>query len=144
MVNKAKSIGTRAETIVVSVAARHGFPYARRNVLSGCTDKGDINLGDGTQTIIEVKGGKQCDSLTPAKMKKWMTETRVEMKNAGARYGFLVTQRNGMGEKTAHNWWAHIPVELTDIDPAQCDYVTVALGDALDFIREALTRVEAN
>jgi hypothetical protein len=67
LANKSKSIGTKAESIVVEVAKRNGFPFARRSTLSGALDKGDVHLGDGTSTIIEVKGGKQCVSLTPAK-----------------------------------------------------------------------------
>lgn len=138
MANKSKQIGTKAETIVCKVAQRNGFPYARRQTLNGALDKGDIHLGDGTDTIIEVKGGKQCESLTPAKMNKWMFETVAEIFNSGSRYGFLVTQRKGYGEVNAEKWYAHIPVEYTDIDPAQCDYVTTDLETALAAIKEKL------
>ncbi len=138
MANKSKQIGTRAETIVVSVAKRNGFPYARRNTLSGALDKGDVHLGDGTDTIVEVKGGAQCKALTPAKMLKWMTETRIEIKNSGSSYGFLVTQRSGYGEKSAEAWFAHVPVEYTNVDPETCDYVTTDLGTVLELIREKL------
>lgn len=138
MANRSKNIGTKAESTVVKVAQRNGFPYAKRVTLAGSLDKGDIHLGDGTDTIVEVKGGKQCVSLTPAKMLKWMGETREEIKNSNSRYGFLVTQRAGYGDVNAEKWFAHIPVEFTDISPNQCDYVTVLLGDALSFIKEAL------
>lgn len=138
MANRSKQIGTRAESIVVSVAKRNGFPYARRSVLAGSADKGDVHLGDGTDTIIEVKGGKQCTALTPAKMRGWMKETREEIKNSGSQYGFLVTQRVGFGEKSAEGWFAHIPVEFTDVNPDTCDYITTDLGAALTAIKEKI------
>lgn len=137
--NKSKQIGTRAESIVLAVCRRNGFPYARRNVLSGNKDKGDLSLGDGTDTVVEVKGGKQCVALTPAKMKKWMYETRQEIMNSGAKYGFLVTQRAGYGEKNAEQWLAHVPAEFTEyFEDPDVDYVTTDLGTALSVIRGAL------
>lgn len=140
MANRSKQIGTRAETIVVAVAHRNGFPYARRSVLAGCADKGDVHLGDGTDTIIEVKGGKQCVSLTPAKMAKWMKETRAEIINSGSTYGFLVTQRSGYGEKTAEEWFAHVPAELVSDEYVAdgVDYVTTELGVVLRILKEKL------
>lgn len=141
MANRPKAIGTRAETIVVKVAQRNGFPYARRNVLAGVLDKGDVHLGDGTDTIIEVKGGKQCENLTLGKMTKWIAETRCEAKNANARMAFLVTQVKGKGEANAGLWWAHVPWEyaeqLTGIRPAN-EYGTFELQYALSLVKEWL------
>jgi hypothetical protein len=132
MANRPKQIGTRAETIVLKVCQRNGFPYARRNALQGAKDCGDIHLGDGTDTIIEVKGGKQCQKLTPAKMDLWMKQTRAEIVNAGARFGFLVTQVAGYGEKSAEKWLAHIPAELTGTHwDHEVNYVTTDLETAL-------------
>lgn len=140
MANRSKNIGTRAESIVVAVARRNGFPYARRSVLAGSADNGDIHLGDGTDTIIEVKGGKQCSSLTPAKMSKWMKETRDEIRNSGSQYGFLVTQRAGYGEKSAEYWFAHVPAELVSDEYVAdgVDYVTCDLVVILNILREKL------
>lgn len=140
MANRSKNIGTRAESIVVAVAKRNGFPFARRSVLAGSADNGDIHLGDGTDTIIEVKGGKQCSSLTPAKMQKWMAETRAEIRNSGSQYGFLVTQRAGYGEKSAEAWFAHIPAELVNEEFVAdgVDYVTTDLGTVLSILKEKL------
>lgn len=140
MANRSKNIGTRAESIVVAVAKRNGFPYARRSVLAGSADKGDVHLGDGTDTIIEVKGGKQCISLTPGKMQKWMAETRAEITNSGSLYGFLVTQRVGYGDKTAEEWFAHVPAELVSDEYVAdgVDYVTTYLGTILSILREKL------
>jgi hypothetical protein len=139
--NRPKAIGTKAETIVVKVAQRNGFPYARRNVLAGTADKGDVHLGDGTDTIIEVKGGKQCASLTAGKMAKWIAETRCEARNAGAKYAFLVTQVKGKGEANAELWWAHIPWEfqeaLTGKRPPG-EYGTFILQEALNLVENAL------
>lgn len=141
MANRSKQIGTAAETIVVKVAQRNGFPYARRSTLAGALDKGDVHLGDGTDTIIEVKGGKQCEALTPAKMDKWMQETRAEIRNSNSKFGFLVTQRKGFGEKSAEAWYAHIPVELCAggwDNLETISYVTTDLETALNAVKERL------
>jgi hypothetical protein len=140
LANRSKNIGTRAESIVVAVCHRQGFPYARRSTLAGSLDKGDVHLGDGTHTVREVKGGKQCVSLTPAKMQKWMKETRAEIVNSGSNYGFLVTQVAGKGEKNAEMWRAFIPAELVSDDyVAQgIDYVETDLITALHAIKEKL------
>jgi hypothetical protein len=141
VVNRAKNIGTRAESIVVKVAQRNGFPFARRNVLAGSLDKGDVHLGDGTDTVIEVKGGKQCASLTQGKMDKWIAETRAEAKNADANMAFLVTQVAGIGEARAELWWAHIPWEyaeqLTGVRPHN-EYGTFILEEALRLVNKWL------
>jgi hypothetical protein len=141
LTNKPKMIGTRAETLVVTVARRNGFHYARRNTLAGALDVGDIHLGDGTDTIIEVKGGKQCVNLQPAKMAKWIAETRAEAKNANARIAFLVTQRAGYGLGNGEKWYAHIPweyyEEMAVIRPPG-EYVTLELGDALRLVKDYL------
>lgn len=139
--NKSKRIGTQAESIVLAVCRRQGFPYARRSVLSGSKDVGDLHLGDGTDTIIEVKGGKQCESLTPAKMDKWMSETRAEIRNSNSKFGFLVTQRKGFGEKSAEGWYAHIPVELCGggwDNLETISYVTTDLETALNAVKGIL------
>jgi hypothetical protein len=140
LANKSKSIGTKAESIVVEVAKRNGFPFARRSTLSGALDKGDVHLGDGTSTIIEVKGGKQCVSLTPAKMHKWMKETRAEIANSGSDYGFLVTQRAGYGIAKAESWFAHVPAELVNDEYVAdgVDYITCELVVILGILREKL------
>jgi hypothetical protein len=37
---------------------------------------------------------------------KWYAEAEREKKNAGANFGFLVTQRAGVGYPRAGEWWA--------------------------------------
>lgn len=139
--NIPKRIGTAGEVVVLKTCQLHGFPYARRTVLSGVNDKGDIHLGDGTDSIIEVKAGQQCKNLTPGKMAKWIAETRVEARNAGAQVAFLVTQRAGYGLQNGHRWFAHVPHEfylrLTGIEVPE-EYVTHELGEVLELIREHL------
>lgn len=138
--SRAKQIGTTAESIVVAVAKRNGFPYAKRVTLNGAKDQGDVHLGDGISVIVEVKGGKQCLSLTPGKMDKWLTETECEKKNAGALIGFLVTQRKGYGIIGAEKWWAHFRSDDWDVlhnfilHPITEPYITIELGTALELI----------
>lgn len=133
----------------MKVSQRNGFPFARRQVLSGALDKGDVHLGDGTNTIAEVKGGKQCETLTPGKMQKWMHETAVEISNSGSWYGFLVTQVKGFGEIHGEWWQAHmhhrVYCHLTGTEQNRAitfDYSegvhTMPLWEALAMVRRAL------
>jgi hypothetical protein len=151
LTNRPKAIGTKGEVTTVAVCQRNGFPRARRLVLSGVSDKGDIHLGDGTDTIIEVKAGVQTAKLTPAKMDKWLKETRVERNNSKSEMAFLVTARAGYGLVKAEQWYAHIPVEhwaqlhrnndggaFMDAEAMGLDYVTITLGEALAMVKEWL------
>lgn len=139
---KAKAIGTAAESLVVAVCRRNGFPFADRLTLAGVNDKGDVRLGDGIKVVVEVKGGKQCLSLTPAKMKKWMKETEVERTNADAEIGILVTQRRGCGIVNGEKWFTHISAKdyqhLTGT-VIKNELVTAELGDVLEMIKKWLS-----
>lgn len=135
--SRAKQIGTAAESIVVAVAKRNGFPHAKRVTLSGSKDQGDIHLGDGIPVILEVKGGKQTDKLTPGKVTKWLAETECERVNAGAEVGLLVTQRRGYGIVNAEKWDSLISAadwfRLVGVQSRE-PWVEMELGHALELI----------
>lgn len=109
--SKAKSIGTRAETALRNYLLSTGYSEldAHRNVLTGQADEGDVWLRDKDRGLIvfEVKGGKAAKEASHEQMKKWYKEAETEMDNAGAAFGFLVTQRAGVGYPRAGEWWAY-------------------------------------
>jgi len=109
--SKAKAIGTRAETALRNYLLSAGYSEldAHRNVLTGQADEGDVWLRDKNHGLIvfEVKGGKAAKEASHEQMKKWYAEAEKEMDNAGAAFGFLVTQRAGVGYPRAGEWWAY-------------------------------------
>lgn len=109
--SKSKAIGTRAETALRNYLLSTGYTEleAHRNVLKGSDDEGDVWLRDQNHGLIvfEVKGGKAAKEASHEQMKKWYGEAETEMENAGAAFGFLVTQRAGVGYPRAGEWWAY-------------------------------------
>lgn len=109
--NRPKNIGTKAETAVKNYLLSAGYTEleAHRNVLKGSQDEGDVWLRDPQRGLIvfEVKGGKAAKEASYEQIKKWYAEAEKEKQNAGANYGFLVTQRAGVGYPNAGNWWAY-------------------------------------
>lgn len=102
--NRAKAIGTAAETAVVRAARPRGFPWADRYALHGGKDIGDVFLCPGV--IVEVKGGEWARRASDTLIDDWLTETERERVNAGAPVGFLVVQRAAVGAINAHRWSA--------------------------------------
>lgn len=142
--SKAKSIGTRAETAVRNYLLSVGYDekQARRNVLSGSEDKGDIWLDDPESGLIvfEIKGGDMAKKASYEQCVKWLDEAQREKKNAGANFGFLVTQRSGVGYPRAGEWYAF--ARLGDILTLSTGYlvddsivVRVSLRDLVNIIR---------
>jgi Holliday junction resolvase-like predicted endonuclease len=108
--SKAKQIGTRAETAVRNYLLSVGYSPldAHRNVLKGQDDEGDVWLRDDRGLIVfEVKGGKSAKDASYGQIAKWYEEAETEKTNADARFGFLVTQRAGVGYPRAGEWWAY-------------------------------------
>jgi hypothetical protein len=108
--SKSKSIGTRAETAVRNYLLSVGYnPLdAHRNVLKGKDDEGDVWLREASGLIVfEVKGGKSAKDASFQQIGKWYEEAEKERDNADARFGFLVTQRAGVGYPRAGDWWAY-------------------------------------
>ncbi len=134
--SKAKAIGTRAETAVRNYLLSAGYDEleAHRNVLSGSQDQGDVWLREPTRGLIvfELKGGNAAKNASYEQCLKWFKETEKEKKHAGANFGFLVTQRAGVGYPRAGQWWAYA---------ALVDLLTLRSGVRIDdstFVREYL------
>ncbi len=133
--------GTWGETAVVKAIMPY-FPHAKRIRLNGAEDRGDIDCGDDADFIIEVKAGNQTKVISDAKLAAWMAETEAERKNAGKSFGFLVTQRQGVGAPNAIRWWAH--VDITDLatwlgrdyHPDLQASVRMPLGRLLDLLED--------
>lgn len=115
MTNKPKAIGTAAETAVRNVLLRAGFTEheAHRNVLHGSEDQGDVWLRHAMRGLIvfEVKGGAAAKTASTAQIAKWMDEASIEKHNAKGQYGFLVTQKAGVGAPRAEEWYAHVQLD---------------------------------
>jgi hypothetical protein len=108
--SKAKQIGTKAETAVRNYLLSVGYSPldAHRNVLKGQDDEGDVWLRESCGLIVfEVKGGKSAKEASLGQIEKWYEEAENEKTNADARFGFLTTQRAGVGYPRAGEWWAY-------------------------------------
>jgi hypothetical protein len=112
--SKAKAIGTRAETAVRNYLLSVGYSAldAHRNVLTGSQDQGDVWLRDPRHGLIvfELKGGEMAKKASYEQVQNWFKETEKEKQHAGASFGFLVTQRAGVGYPRAGQWWAFATV----------------------------------
>lgn len=114
--SKAKNIGTRAETAVRNHLLAKGYDplEAHRNVLKGSADEGDVWLREFFGLIVfEVKGGNAAKTASHNQILKWFQEAQTERENAGAKLGFLVTQRAGVGYPRSGEWWAY--ADLSDL-----------------------------
>lgn len=124
--SKAKAIGTKAETAVRNYLLSVGYDEleAHRNVLSGSEDQGDVWLREPERGLIvfELKGGNMAKNASYEQCLKWFKETEKEKKHANANYGFLVTQRAGVGYPRAGEWWAY--ATLGDLSNLLCAVVS--------------------
>ncbi len=114
--SKSKDIGTRAETAVRNYLLSVGYDpmAAHRNVLKGSADEGDVWLRESYGLIVfEIKGGKSAKDASYEQIKKWYEEAETEKTNADGKFGFLVTQRPGVGYPRAGEWWAY--AKLNDL-----------------------------
>ena len=84
MTNKPKRLGTSIEVAVTSFLNEHGYPHAERRALAGSNDRGDIA---GTPHVFECKNLKTLD------LAGGIDETKQEIANAKARFGFLIVKR---------------------------------------------------
>lgn len=132
--SKSKDIGTRAETAVKNYLLSVGYSPldAHRQVLKGSLDEGDVWLRETYGLIVfEVKGGKAAKEASHGQVEKWMQEAETEKTNASAKFGFLVTQRAGVGYPRAGEWWVYARVQ--DI---------IYLRTHLDIIDESIVRLK--
>jgi hypothetical protein len=140
--SKAKDIGTRAETAVRNYLLSVGYDpmTAHRNVLKGSDDEGDVWLRESYGLIVfEIKGGKMAKEASYGQVEKWMQEAETERVNASAKFGFLVTQRSGVGYPRAGEWWAYAKVQdiiylRTHLDVIDESIVRLRLSDLVKLI----------
>jgi hypothetical protein len=140
--SKAKSIGTRAETAVRNYLLSTGYSPldAHRNVLKGQHDEGDVWLRETYGLVVfEVKGGKMAKEASYEQCKKWLEEAELERENAQAKFGFLVTQRPGVGYPRAGDWWAYARLGdlfylRTHLDSVDQTVVRMSLSDLVKLI----------
>jgi hypothetical protein len=140
--SKAKSIGTRAETAVRNYLLSVGYDPldAHRNVLKGQHDEGDVWLRESYGLVVfEVKGGKMAKEASYEQCKKWLEEAEFEKENAKAKFGFLVTQRPGVGYPRAGDWWAYARLGdifylRTHLDSVDQTVVRMSLSDLVKLI----------
>lgn len=142
--SKAKQIGTAAETAVRNFLLSQGYSEleAHRNVLKGTNDEGDVWLREPLRGLIvfEIKGGKAAKEASYGQIEKWFQEAELEKKNANGSFGFLVTQRAGVGYPRAGEWWAyahlgdliHLKSHLDSLDDT---LVRIRLTDLVGLIR---------
>jgi hypothetical protein len=140
--SKSKAIGTRAETAVRNYLLSVGYSPldAHRNVLKGQDDEGDVWLREERGLIVfEIKGGKSAKDASYEQVKKWYGEAEKEKKNANAKFGFLVTQRAGIGYPRAGEWWAYATLGdllnlRTNLDRNDYTIVRLTLADLVKLI----------
>jgi hypothetical protein len=140
--SKAKSIGTRAETAVRNYLLSVGYDPldAHRNVLKGQHDEGDVWLRETYGLVVfEVKGGKMAKEASYEQCKRWLEEAELERENAKAKFGFLVTQRPGVGYPRAGDWWAYARLGdlfylRTHLDSVDQTVVRMSLSDLVKLI----------
>lgn len=142
--SKAKQIGTAAETAVRKYLLSAGYSEleAHRNVLKGTNDEGDVWLREPLRGLIvfEIKGGKAAKEASYGQIEKWFQEAELEKTNAKGRFGFLVTQRAGVGAPRAGEWWAYAKlgdiIELRNHLPTLDDtLVRIRLQELVGLIR---------
>ena len=105
MANPSKQKGTKAETAVVRYLGQLGIE-ARRNVLHGSADEGDIMAEiAGCDVCIEVKNRKRIE------LAKWMGEMVRERNNARAGSGMLVVKPEGVGLEKVGKWFVCMEVD---------------------------------
>lgn len=140
--SKAKSIGTKAETAVRNYLLSVGYSPldAHRNVLKGSDDEGDVWLRESFGLVVfEVKGGKMAKEASYEQCKKWLAEAELERDNAGGKFGFLVTQRPGVGYPRAGQWWVYAKLGdvfylRTHLDSIDQTVVRMTLEDLVKLI----------
>lgn len=91
MANKSKQKGTAWETAIVNYLSASGLS-ARRKVLSGRYDQGDIEVSHIPELIIEAKNEKTY------KLAEWVKEANAEAKNADVKFGVVWMHQTGKSD----------------------------------------------
>jgi hypothetical protein len=134
VVNKPKAIGTAAETAVVKWLKLNGYPEARRKVLAGSKDEGDIQVGPGV--ILEVKSSATNAAVGQPGTKQlslWMDQLRAEAYHSDSDFGALVVRKKGT--TNPGDWWAYceLRVIMTARQAGADIVVCLKLSDLMSF-----------
>jgi hypothetical protein len=81
--NRSKSKGTAWETAIVGTCHDAGFEDARRVVLAGTNDQGDVHVGDVAAPLVAIEAKNE----NRVSLAEYVTEANREGVNAGAIYG---------------------------------------------------------
>jgi len=103
MVNKSKNIGTKFESQMVNFLRANGFEKAKREVLHGSIDEGDVFPCEGL--MFECKAGAQAENASDEQLRKWCLETETERINARVKVGVLVVKRKAHGVTKMGGSW---------------------------------------
>lgn len=118
MGNKHKAKGTAFETQVKDHLVAKGFPDARRAVLAGENDTGDIH---GIQQRTTLRNAcLQCKNQKKWDLSGWLTATVEQAKRLKDALPVLIVKRPGKGEKA-----------LGD------SYVVMRLDDFIELLQDA-------
>lgn len=97
MGNRHKAKGTAFETLIKDYLKYKGFSNARRAVLEGADDKGDIHGIQQRVTLRQVC--VQCKNQKQFQLSQWLNDTVEQAKRLGDALPALVVKRPGKGEK---------------------------------------------
>ena len=89
--NKSKAKGTSWESAIVNYLQQWAFK-ARRKVLSGAQDKGDIEIPELPYLVIEAKNEKRYF------LAEYIKEVLAETENAGREIGWVWMHRQGKSD----------------------------------------------
>jgi len=116
MGNRHKAKGTSFETLIKNYLNGKGFKNARRAVLEGGQDKGDIHGVESPSRQVCI----QCKNQRSFDLSGWLNATVEQAQRLGNALPALVVKRPGKGDKA-----------LGDT------YVVMRLDDFVDLIQEA-------
>lgn len=93
MTNANKAKGDTFERATLAYLQAHGFPWAERTRAGYARDWGDIHVDPIGRSVIA-----QCKNHARHAFPEWLTQLRSQIADAGARIGFLVVKRRGVGD----------------------------------------------
>lgn len=118
MGNKHKAKGTAFETLIKDFLISKGFPDARRAVLAGENDTGDIH---GIQQRVTLRNAcLQCKNQKKWDLSGWLDATIEQAKRLKDALPVLIVKRQGKGAKAVGE-----------------SYVVMRLDDFVELMRDA-------
>lgn len=96
--NRSKQKGTKAEGEVRDFFRGLHWPHAKRLVMGGSRDPGDVALGDGIPVTVSVK------DWAKFALPQWLREVAVQRDNNGHEVGVVIFKRRGYGKPA--DWYA--------------------------------------